>query len=982
MRFGAIITLLLLYATNAWATISPVQFTWNGVASGTTVSCTLPGQTALGNLVVVGFKSSSGSDVTTVSDTVNTWTEPAQADATGQTRGEQWATVAASAATLTITGTRSGSSGLFQCVVLEFAGTATSFGLTGSPATGTTGGNVASLAIPSITTTTSSVIVSILATKSTEAFVAPAGWVMPAATIGTRIAAAYRIEPTAGTYSGTWTFPSGSNQAAVTVVGYSEGGGSSAGQTPTEPHNLTRLRIARKNPATTPLGITITSPNAGDAFGTTTALTTFSGTAVGTGATSVTWACGTCTPTSGTATGVSDWTFNATLAVGANTVTVTVHDSGAGTSTDSIVGTYTVEASDVVNPTVQITGPTAAASGSGSTSPQTISGTASDNVAVTSVTWTCDVCSTTSGSATYASGNWSFSAILASGVNTIVVTASDASGNSAADTLSWTYVPPGGGAESPVVTITQPSASTFTTSSKVVVFTGTCTDDVRCLKNNWTCTDCIWSWTSGDWASGAGDAGHAPELANPWSQDVAPNPGSNTFLITATDDAGNTNTKSVTFTYQPELEMNSFSLNRGEAGVAYTSQTLNATCYQTPCTWGASGLPSGLSLSTGGVLSGTPASAGTSDVTITVTDNTGEVVSRNFKLYVAANGAFVGPNAYYDTLCALPTALNCKSLRSQANIDATDSQTSTNPWFTYNYAGDTFFDKRDAAKLYITPTPCSVTKGWNAAGKCVGSDLLNSIWQLDFPFWLDQLSTDSYVVIWDQWMSTSVRDFAERLGTWKHFQFRTTGNFPNVPLQTCIDGSPLSTCHDGSIHFELQSRFTENVCSGSNVNCANVYAPSIRVYGVNASNPPTMQDSTGKNPVDHTGAGTSLFAIQIPTGKWVRYIAYLEGGKHGDAGDFDSWKATCAACATLPDGPWTRYSVWILDEDTGAQRLAYQMPFYIEQRYMSFLNFEFSTSAVPEQIVAPLTMYYRNVVILKNYSLTEADTTVFQKPLR
>lgn len=102
---------------------------------------------------------------------------------------------------------------------------------------------------------------------------------------------------------------------------------------------------------------------------------------------------------------------------------------------------------DVTNPVTTITGPTSSPTRSTSTSPETISGTCTDDTACTSVTWTCPTCSSTSGTATGTS-SWSFSANYASGSNTITVTGHDAATNTHNDVLTVTYTPPGGGGTS------------------------------------------------------------------------------------------------------------------------------------------------------------------------------------------------------------------------------------------------------------------------------------------------------------------------------------------------------------------------------------------------------------------------------------------------------------------------------------------------------------------------------------------------------
>ncbi|MGI5243957.1 ExeM/NucH family extracellular endonuclease [Dactylosporangium sp. CA-139066] len=66
------------------------------------------------------------------------------------------------------------------------------------------------------------------------------------------------------------------------------------------------------------------------------------------------------------------------------------------------------------------------------------------------------------------------------------------------------------------------------------------------------------------------------------------------------------------------------------AGTAIAPLTLSAAGGTSPYTWSADGLPAGLSVSSGGVVSGTPSAAGTSSVTVTATDSTGATGSATF----------------------------------------------------------------------------------------------------------------------------------------------------------------------------------------------------------------------------------------------------------------------------------------------------------------------------------------------------------------
>ncbi len=194
------------------------------------------------------------------------------------------------------------------------------------------------------------------------------------------------------------------------------------------------------SPTVAPLTLTVNSTAA-----TTTAATlNLSGTASGgSGPISVTWSTASSSVAiSGSATGTATaWTIsNIALATGSNTITVT---ATAGTGHVSQVVTVTRQAATVA-PTTPTTGsggsgtnttpPTLAIASPGATSVSTsastiaFSGTASDNVGVTSVTW-----STSTGQSGTANGtaNWSAPAIpLLVGSNVVTIRAYDAAGNS------------------------------------------------------------------------------------------------------------------------------------------------------------------------------------------------------------------------------------------------------------------------------------------------------------------------------------------------------------------------------------------------------------------------------------------------------------------------------------------------------------------------------------------------------------------------
>ena len=297
------------------------------------------------------------------------------------------------------------------------------------------------------------------------------------------------------------------------------------------------LTVTYTPPPDTTLPVaTITGPTSAATFATTTTpLATLSGTASdNVGVTQVTWVND--RGGSGTATGTTSWSVsNIALSSGANVLTVTARDAAGNLGTDVLTVTYTpVESTP---PVATITGPTSAATFATTTTPlATLSGTASDNVAVTQVTWVNDRGG--SGTAT-GTTSWSVSNVaLSSGANVLTVTARDAAGNLGTDVLTVTYTPPPD-TTLPVATITGPtSAVTFaTTTTPLASLSGTASDNVGV--------------TQVTWANDRGGSGTATGTTS-WSvSNVALSTGANVLTVTARDAAGNLGTDVLTVTYTP-----------------------------------------------------------------------------------------------------------------------------------------------------------------------------------------------------------------------------------------------------------------------------------------------------------------------------------------------------------------------------------------------------------------------------------------------
>jgi serine/threonine-protein kinase len=106
-----------------------------------------------------------------------------------------------------------------------------------------------------------------------------------------------------------------------------------------------------------------------------------------------------------------------------------------------------------------------------------------------------------------------------------------------------------------------------------------------------------------------------------------------TVSVSDTETAKKTATATVTITVSaPTLTISTGSLPGGQVGVAY-SGSVTATGGSGTITYSASGLPAGLSMSSGGAISGKPTAAGSFSVTVTATAGTS--VSKAFTVTIA-----------------------------------------------------------------------------------------------------------------------------------------------------------------------------------------------------------------------------------------------------------------------------------------------------------------------------------------------------------
>lgn len=118
--------------------------------------------------------------------------------------------------------------------------------------------------------------------------------------------------------------------------------------------------------------------------------------------------------------------------------------------------------------------------------------------------------------------------------------------------------------------------------------------------------------------------------------------GTSPFTVKVTDSASNTASKALSITVGSNLAITTASLPGATEGTAY-STALAASGGTSPYTWTAGGaFPAGLSISTSGVISGTPTVAGSFNVRVNVTDSAAATAARAFTLTLAPTSSSLG----------------------------------------------------------------------------------------------------------------------------------------------------------------------------------------------------------------------------------------------------------------------------------------------------------------------------------------------------
>jgi hypothetical protein len=116
------------------------------------------------------------------------------------------------------------------------------------------------------------------------------------------------------------------------------------------------------------------------------------------------------------------------------------------------------------------------------------------------------------------------------------------------------------------------------------------------------------------------------------------------------------------------LDITPTSLPNGVAGQSYGPITFTATGGSSPVTFGSSGLPQGMSLSTSGVLSGPPQQIGPFQVNVTATDTQGDQGSAIIPLNISCPTITVGPSQIPSAVQGVPYSVTFTQSGGIGNI--------------------------------------------------------------------------------------------------------------------------------------------------------------------------------------------------------------------------------------------------------------------------------------------------------------------------
>jgi hypothetical protein len=324
------------------------------------------------------------------------------------------------------------------------------------------------------------------------------------------------------------------------------------------------------------------------------------------------------------------------------------NSSAATTTTSSGSPSPDVSApADTTAPTITIVAPTTGSTYNTTSASVTVTGSATDNVGLSQLSWTSSLGGSGSQSISGNSADGSFSIALVSGANVITLTARDTSGNTAQKQLTVNYVPaaptpapapapapaPTPDTTPPTVSITAPTTGpTYTASSANVTVASSATDNVGLSQLSWSNSK---GGSGSQSVSGTSASG---------SFSIALSSGSNVITVTARDSAGNTAQKQLTISYTPpDTTPPTVSITSPTTGSTYTASSANVTVASSATdnvglsqlSWSNSKGGSGSQSVSGTSASGSfsiALSSGSNVITVTARDSAGNTAQKQLTI--------------------------------------------------------------------------------------------------------------------------------------------------------------------------------------------------------------------------------------------------------------------------------------------------------------------------------------------------------------
>jgi hypothetical protein len=394
---------------------------------------------------------------------------------------------------------------------------------------------------------------------------------------------------------------------------------------------------------------------------------------------------------------------------------------------------------------------------------------------------------------------------------------------------------------------------------------------------------------------------------------------------------------------------------QGIVGSAYSLQ-INSTGGEAPYSsfsLVSGALPAGISLTAGGVISGTPSTTGTSTFTVQVRDSAGSTASQSFRLNVisSAVAGSTSAHAYFESLKSHPNIFRYWSMRAAAST-ANTLLLPSGHW-SYVWPADGYFDAQDGMKLTKPPNPSTQS-----------SESVSP--QFRFPI---GASTGSFVATWDFYFGIEFKTNIGAVNTHKEYQFADGASSGGDQIYCELRHGWAAAQGTTNIAYVNQRDY-----AGSTVSTASNFVPGYQETGAGQAFRPTGQGALPPN------------GYPVKANIWTRYWA--EVILQHPSSLFTEWNAI--STRALSTGLfYRRVSIWMADEVTDPQRICYRAPWRIRDPYIGKVRWEFNTSSKPSTGVGDsdgqtgtLIGYGRNMLFLRDTTLTESDTTVFKRPLR